>query len=111
MPTLSLTALAHEQLERARVAGSGRSAETVVGGHESSLRQTLMALTAGTVLAEHETPGEATVQVLSGRVRLDYGAVGVEGDAGDLLTIPPHRHGLTALEDATVLLTVAVSRA
>lgn len=108
METLSLTALAREQLERARAAGSGRSAETVVGGHEATLRQTLMALTAGTVLADHETPGEATVQVLSGRVRLSYDAVSVEGGAGDLLTIPTRRHGLTALEDAVVLLTVAV---
>ena len=108
MQKLSLEALAHEHLERARGAGSGRSAETVYGGHEATLRQTLMALTAGTTLAEHETPGEATVHVLSGRVRLSAGDVSWEGRAGDLLIVPPQRHDLAALEDAAVLLTVAI---
>ncbi|MGE5761991.1 MAG: DUF488 family protein, partial [Gemmatimonadota bacterium] len=70
MHKLSLGALAREQLDRARHASAGRSAETVYGGHEQTLRQTLMAFTAGTTLAEHENPGEATVYVLSGRVRL-----------------------------------------
>lgn len=110
MRKLSLEALAREHLEHARGNGSGRSAETVFGGHEATLRQTLMAITAGTTLAEHETPGEATVHVLSGRVRLGAGDAAWEGRAGDLLVVPRQRHDLTALEDATVLLTVALAR-
>ncbi|WP_432056641.1 cupin domain-containing protein [Streptomyces sp. bgisy022] len=107
MQKLSLDALAREHLERAGTASSGRSATTVYGGHEHVLRQTVLALTAGTSLAEHENPGEATLVVLRGRVRLACGDTSWEGREGDLLAIPPARHSLDALEDAVVLLTVA----
>lgn len=106
MEKISLTALAREHLETARAATSGRSAHTVYGGHEHSLRQTLLALTAGNGLDEHESPGEATVQVLQGRVRLTTAAAGWEGSAGDHLVVPRVRHGLSALEDSVILLTV-----
>ncbi|MDQ3359773.1 MAG: LuxR family transcriptional regulator, partial [Actinomycetota bacterium] len=64
-------------------------------------------LVEGAVLAEHENPGEATVHVLRGRVRLLAGEVSWDGIAGDLLIIPDARHSLQALEDSAVLLTVA----
>ncbi len=67
MEKISLTALAREHLETARAASSGRSAHTVYGGHEHSLRQTLMAMTAGSTMDDHESPGEATLQVHSGQ--------------------------------------------
>ena len=104
---MSLQALAREQQERAAAASSGRSARTVWGGHEHVLRQTLIALTANTTMSEHENPGEATLQVMIGRVRLDAEGNQWEGRQGDLLLIPPSRHSLLALEDAVVLLTVA----
>ncbi|MBT3154727.1 cupin domain-containing protein [Streptomyces sp. CHD11] len=107
MQKLSLDALAREHLERAAAASNGRSATTVYGGHEHTLRQTLLALTAGTGLAEHENPGEATLLVLRGRVRLTSGDTEWEGRSGDLIAIPPARHALEALEDAAVILTVA----
>jgi quercetin dioxygenase-like cupin family protein len=71
------------------------------------LRQTLIALTTGSELAEHENPGEATIQVLSGRVRLDAGGDQWEGRQGDLLLVPPTRHSLVCVEDAVILLSVA----
>ena len=77
------------------------------GGHEQVLRQTVIALSSGQALQEHDSPGEATVHVLHGRVRLDTAGASWDGSQGDLLVIPPARHGLTALEDAVVLLTVA----
>lgn len=68
MDKLSLTATAREQLRKAAQAPSRRAAETVYGGHDRTLRQTVIALVAGTTLAEQENPGEATVHVLAGRV-------------------------------------------
>ena len=107
MEKFSLDAIAREQARRAAAASAGRSAETVYGGHEHTLRQTVLALTAGTSLAEHETPGEATVQVLSGRIRLTAGDVAWEGRSGDLLVVPATRHAVHAVEDSAILLTVA----
>jgi quercetin dioxygenase-like cupin family protein len=107
MEKSSLTALAREKLEQARSASSGRAAETVYGGHEHVLRQTLVALGSGQVMDEHENPGEATIQVLQGRVRLAAGGTTWDGAPGDLLVIPQARHSLEALEDSVVLLTVA----
>jgi quercetin dioxygenase-like cupin family protein len=106
--TWSLTALADEHLAVARATRSGRSAHTVHGGHEHALRQTLITLTAGAGLAEHNSPGEATLQVLRGRVQLSTATEAHEGAAGDLLVIPAERHALTALDDSAVLLTVAL---
>jgi len=107
MNKISLTALAREQLEGAGRASSGRSAHTVYGGHEHVLRQTLIALAAGQRLDEHENPGEATVQVLHGRVRLIAGDDSWEGSTGDLIVVPNSRHSLEAIVGSTILLTVA----
>ena len=88
MEKISLTALAREHLETARAASSGRSAHTVYGGHEHSLRQTLMAMTAGSTMDDHESPGEATLQVLQGRVRVTNSTSGWDGSPGDHIILP-----------------------
>ena len=106
MNKVSLTALAREHLEAARAASSGRSSHTVYGGHEHSLRQTLIALKAGSALDEHESPGEATLHVLHGRVQVTNAQTHWDGSPGDHIIIPQSRHGLSAIEDSAVLLTV-----
>lgn len=109
MESHSLMVLATELLSEARTASSGRGARTIYGGRDHALRQTLVALTAGSRLAEHESPGEATLQVLTGRVRLTAGGDSWHGGAGDYVHIPPHRHSLDAIDDAVIVLTVVVT--
>jgi len=106
MDSVSLTSLATEQLTQARQAHSGRASHTIHGGHALELRQTVVALASGHELAEHESPGEATLQVLQGHVRLTAGDDAWEGRTGDYVTIPPSRHALRSLEDSVVVLTV-----
>lgn len=107
MQKKSLTALVRHHLNHARDASSGRSAETVYGGHVHVLRQTLIALRSGQRLGEHDNLAEATVQVLEGRVVLTSGGASWSGWRGDLITMPPGRNSLEAVEDAVILLTVA----
>ena len=106
MDSVSLSELADQHLETARSSKSGRAAVTVHGGHDHQLRQTLIALAAGRDLSEHHSPGETTLQVLRGHVRLSTAEDGWEGRAGDLLVVPRERHGLHAVEDSAILLTV-----
>lgn len=107
MQKFSLQAMGRELLERARVSSGGRAAATVIGGHERVLRQTVIAMMKGAALGEHENPGEASVHVLAGRVRLSAGEHSWEGRQGDPLVVPGSSHSLEALEDSAVLLTVA----
>ncbi|HWL76075.1 cupin domain-containing protein [Microbacterium sp.] len=102
----NLTDLVAELMQTARIASSGRAARTITGDHEHALRETVIALRGGEQLGEHESPGEATLQVLVGRVRIVAGDRSWDGASGDHLAIPPQRHRLDALEDSAVLLTV-----
>ncbi|OBJ49180.1 cupin domain-containing protein [Mycobacterium sp. 1423905.2] len=106
MDSISLTNLAAEKLAEAGKSHSGRAAHTIHGGHTHELRQTVVALLADHDLSEHDSPGEATLQVLQGRVRLTAGDDTWEGQAGDYVAIPRQRHALHAVEDAVVMLTV-----
>lgn len=106
MDKISLRTATKEQLASARATSSGRSSVTMLGGSRQHLRQTLIALTTGNSLAPHESPGEASLIVLTGHVRLATDDETIEGTSGDLLVIPQEPHSLEALEDSAVVLTV-----
>ncbi|WP_214409754.1 LuxR family transcriptional regulator [Sphaerisporangium fuscum] len=110
MQKFSLVAMGRRQLERAAESRGGHAAETVVGGHERILRQTVIGLRKGAEQTDHEVNGEATIYVLEGRVRLIAGKDSWEGSTGDLLAVPDERHRVEALQDSTFLLTVAMPR-
>jgi quercetin dioxygenase-like cupin family protein len=101
----SIEALARQQLAAAQQSSASRAATTVVGGHEHTLRQTVLALTSGATLAEHDNPGEATLYVLSGRITLAAGGESWEARSGDMIVIPDARHTVSADDDSTLLLT------
>ena len=95
-------------LEQARGETSGRSSVSLV--HEDRVRAVLMGLTAGAGLAEHDAPPGATLQVVAGRARLYVAADDREWllEEGDLIAVPHSRHGVDALSDSVLLLTVAL---
>ena len=102
----NLTDLQDTLLKRAGESASRRAAETVYGGRNSVLRQTAMAMLDEAELPEHESPPEATLHVLSGHLRLAGQGRSWEMSAGDIMPIPPERHGIVAREDSFFLLTV-----
>jgi quercetin dioxygenase-like cupin family protein len=104
---VNLEELAAGALRGASESPHGRFSTLIAGGSGHLLRQVVMALAAGESMQDHESPGEATLQVLSGRVRLHAGDEVVDLTTGDWAAVPDHRHGLAAVEDAVVLLTVA----
>jgi quercetin dioxygenase-like cupin family protein len=106
MQKLSLDALARELLGQASDASDARAARTVIGGHESTLRQTVVALVKDAALTERSNVGEASVFVLRGRVMLTADGQNWEGRDGDLLILPDKPHSVQALQDSAVLLTV-----
>lgn len=100
---IDLTILADMHLDRARSDPHGRSAELVA--HDGELRQTVIALTAGSRLGEHNSPAAATLHVLRGRVRVESDEVQAQPAAGQLWVLTHERHAVVALEDSVFLLT------
>ncbi|MFE3204270.1 LuxR family transcriptional regulator [Embleya sp. NPDC055664] len=109
MDKISLRTATKEQLASARSTSSGRSSTAMLGGSRRRLRQTLIALTAGNSLDQPESPGEASLIVLTGHIRLTAGDDSVEGASGDLLVVPEEPHTVEAVEDSAVILTVGTS--
>lgn len=109
MDKISLEAKARELAHKAAEASSSRAADTVFGGHEKRMRQTVIALRAGAELAEHQSPGEATLLVITGRLRLVCGDTTWSGRQWDHLVIPDAPHSVEAETDTTFLLTVSMS--
>ncbi|MGY2066757.1 LuxR family transcriptional regulator [Blastococcus sp. SYSU DS0619] len=104
---VDLSALAEELLGKATGEHSGRAGRTLPHPVDG-LRQTVIALRDGAELAEHESPGPASLLVLRGRVRLVAGEHTDELGASQVAPVPDRRHSLHADEDSVVLLSVAV---
>ncbi|HEX6255998.1 MAG TPA: hypothetical protein VFZ70_09325 [Euzebyales bacterium] len=105
---VNLPQAAAELLHSAKATPAGRAGRTLTPGAGAPLKQSLLALASGRSLADHESPAAATLQVISGTVRLTGGGPhDIDLRAGDHAAIPPVRHGLEALDDAVVLLSVA----
>lgn len=105
MVQLPRVALLH--LAAARESSMGRSAEVLL--HDGPLRQSVIALTAGSKLADHNSPPAATIQVLSGRIQVSSEFTLDEVRTGQLVLLTHDRHGVRAMEDSVFLLTTVTS--
>jgi quercetin dioxygenase-like cupin family protein len=110
MSSVDLNELINELLAAAGGTSSGRATRVFRAVPGGQLSQVLLVLRDGRELSEHENPGEALLHVLRGRVRLTAGDERCDLSANEHIVIPQQRHGLLALEDAAVLLTVVASR-
>jgi quercetin dioxygenase-like cupin family protein len=94
------------ELHGAAAPGRSRGAVTLV--KEGGLSVVLTHLHAGARMQEHASAGAATVQVLDGNVRVQVGDSTFEAPSGRLVAFDSAvRHSLEALEDSTILLTLA----
>jgi quercetin dioxygenase-like cupin family protein len=97
-----LRQLARQHLEAARSSEHGRSADRIL--HDGHLRQSVIALVAGTELSEHNSPQAGSIHVLEGALRVT-GLEPTEVTAGELVLLTHRRHAVTALADTVFLLT------
>lgn len=104
---LDLHEAARDVLAEALRSDAGRAARTLTPGSGAPLKQTLLALTAGSSLQEHAAPGPATIQIVVGRAHLTCEGKTTQLSAGEWAAIPEAPHGLEAMEDTAALLTVA----
>ena len=98
-----LSTVADTILQTALQSEHGRHAELLVlDGH---LRQSVIALTSGSRLADHNAPPAATIQVLRGAIEVTTESGSVRLSQGQLDQLTKERHGVLALEDSVFLLT------
>lgn len=93
----------HDDLERTT---GGRAAITLA--KSGTLRVTLMRLRAGVTVAPEAVAGEASVQILEGRVRFELAGEDLDVGPGDLVVLSENLHEpVRALQDSVLLITVA----
>lgn len=86
--------------------GQDRGGITLV--KQGGLAVVLTHMHAGATLEEHAAPGAATVQVLDGRVRVTVGDDEMELSAGRVIAFDARvRHAVEAIDESTLLLTLA----
>lgn len=99
-----------EEVLRALAASSdaGRAAKTLV--KEGPLRVTLVALSQGATLEEHQVRGPVTIHGLRGQLRLTTSQGDVDVKAGELIALDAGvAHSAMAVDDCAFLITVAMS--
>ncbi|HET7385167.1 MAG TPA: cupin domain-containing protein [Nocardioidaceae bacterium] len=106
MDTVVLTDLADGLIADLANHPAGRVARTILTG--SVMRAAVIALREGASMREHGSPAAATLYVIRGQVTVRAGEREWTLSAGELIPIPPQRHGLEAHADSAVLLTVAL---
>ena len=85
-----------------------RRAVTLV--RQSGLSVVLVHLRAGGALEEHAAPGPVTVSVLDGHVEVTLGGESFDAPSRRLVAFDAGvRHSVRALEDSTLLLTIAAA--
>lgn len=109
MQRVCIESLAKQQLKLAACQPGRRvAADTVVGGHERVLRQTVVAVTEGNRLGQQSNCVESTAYVISGELRMTAGDSSSIVHSGDLVKIPGTSWDLQAVADSAVLLSVAM---
>lgn len=102
--SIDINAQQEQLLTIASKAHARRAGRTLY--HGDGLRQTMVALLSGAELAEHESPLEAFLYVLKGRITIHGHRRKWEVSAGEQIPIPPERHSVTAVTDSVITLTV-----
>lgn len=96
-------------LARASDSSTGRTAKTLV--KEGPLRLTLVALRRGARMAKHHVDGQASIQVLRGKLRIGTEAGSIELGSGDLLVLNRGvEHAVEARSDCAFLITMSWHR-
>lgn len=103
---VDLGTIGSDLLKRAADSPNGRATQLVWSVPDIGFSQVLLAICEGRELADHANPGEATLQVLSGRVRLSAGDETWRVSSGRLVPIPRRRHAVLAERDSVALLTM-----
>lgn len=68
---------------------------------------TLFAFDKDELLTEHTSPYEALVQIVKGRMTITIGGIPFQVEEGEIILLPPDvPHGLVALEQTVMLLTM-----
>src|SRR5690606_9073015 len=99
--------LVERHLWAARASEHGRSAQLLI--HDGVLRQSIIALTAGTRLHEHLSPHATSLHVLAGRIAVTEQEEARQIPEGRLERITHARHATEALEDSVFLLTAVTN--
>ncbi|MGP5054815.1 hypothetical protein ACTXJ3_06920 [Brachybacterium paraconglomeratum] len=101
---VALTPVITRSIDLARSSGAGFHAEPVV--RRGALQQTILALTEGTRLTEHEGEVPASLYLMHGAIRVEAPEPFVI-QQGELHELPDRRRAVVAVEDTVMLLTAA----